>query len=147
MLKLMVSVSLWMGCALAAEHPWAANRYAPAALREMDLASDTAWTLSVDGGAPRPIKVMAGGWNSDRQEPQIPSTDVKDYVVYERQITISAEAKDGKLLAWDIVPVGRETDVVVCGPAVVRGEAMGRGENATGEQSRAKPSTNLKNSR
>ena len=79
--------------AWAAESPWTAYRYAPDALREMDLASDKDWTLSVDGGAPRPIKVTAGGWNSDQQEPQISSADVKDYAVYERTITIPAEAK------------------------------------------------------
>ena len=79
--------------ARAAESPWAAYRYAPDALKEMDLASATDWTLSVDGGAPRPIKVTAGGWNSDQQEPQIPSAEVKDYATYERMITIPAEAK------------------------------------------------------
>ena len=63
------------------------------AVMEIDLASDTAWTLAHDGGAPRPIKVTAGGWNSDQQEPQIPSDAVKDHVFYARQITIPAEAK------------------------------------------------------
>ena len=82
-LNLMVIALLCAGYASgAAENsPWAAYRYALDALREMDLASDTDWTLSVDAGAPRPIKVTAGGgWNSDRQEPQIPSADGK--VVY-----------------------------------------------------------------
>ncbi|MEI8235226.1 MAG: sugar-binding domain-containing protein [Verrucomicrobiota bacterium] len=93
-LSLIVSVLLCAGYASgAAENPWAAYRYAPDALREMDLASDKDWTLSVDGGAPRPIKVTAGGWNSDQQEPQIPSADVKDYVIYERTIAIPAQAK------------------------------------------------------
>ena len=94
-LSLIVSVLLCAGYASGAaeNNPWAGYRYAPDALREMDLASDKDWTLSVDGGAPRPIKVTAGGWNSDQQEPQIPSADVKDYVVYERPITIPAEAK------------------------------------------------------
>lgn len=41
------------------------------ALAEIDLASDTAWTLSADGGPARPIKVPRGGWNSDWQEPRI----------------------------------------------------------------------------
>ena len=76
--NLMVCILLCAGYAEAAENPWAAYRYAPDALREIDLASDKDWTLSVDGGAPRPIKVTAGGWNSDQQEPQIPSADVKD---------------------------------------------------------------------
>ncbi|MEI8235223.1 MAG: sugar-binding domain-containing protein [Verrucomicrobiota bacterium] len=94
-LILIVSVLLCAGYASGAAepNPWAAYRYAPDALRELDFASDKDWTLSVDGGAPRPIKVTAGGWNSDQQEPQIPSADVKDYAIYERQITIPAEAK------------------------------------------------------
>ena len=94
-LMLIAGFLLYAGYAGSAEpNPWAAYRYAPDALKEMDLASDKDWTLSADGGAPRPIKVTAGGWNSDQQEPQIPSADVKDYVVYERAITIPAEAKD-----------------------------------------------------
>ena len=59
------------------------------ALAEVDLASDTAWTLSIDGGAVRPIKVPGRGWNSDLQEPRIDSmSGVKDFVVYSRTITI-----------------------------------------------------------
>jgi len=92
-LNIIVSVLLCAGYAGAAENPWAAYRYAPDALKEMDLASDKAWTLSVDGGAPRPIKVTAGGWNSDQQDPQIPSAVVKDCATYERSIMIPAEAK------------------------------------------------------
>ncbi|MBC8372948.1 MAG: hypothetical protein H8E53_05085, partial [Planctomycetes bacterium] len=37
---------------------------------EVDLASDKAWTLSVDGRTPRAIKVPGGGWNSDLQSPR-----------------------------------------------------------------------------
>ncbi len=56
---------------------------------EIDLASDTDWTISLDGKPPRPIKVPGGGWNSDRQEPRIQEMmDVNDYVLYERKITI-----------------------------------------------------------
>ncbi len=78
---------------LAAGNPWASYHFAPDALQEIDLASDTAWKLSIDGGAERSIKVPAGGWNSDRQEPPIPTmTGVKDHVVYMRQIQIPAEA-------------------------------------------------------
>ena len=40
-------------------------------LREVDLASDTAWTLRIDGGPPRAIRVPGGGWNSDLQSPMI----------------------------------------------------------------------------
>lgn len=72
---------------------WADYRFAPDAIAEIDLASDIDWTLSVDGGAPRPIKVTAGGWNSDQQSPPIPSADVKDCATYERAITIPAEAE------------------------------------------------------
>jgi hypothetical protein len=42
----------------------------------------------------RPIKVTAGGWNSDRPTPRIPSGAVKDHVIYERKLTIPAKAKD-----------------------------------------------------
>ena len=59
----MVCLLLCAACAGAAENgPRASCRYAPDALWEMDLASDTAWTLSINGGAPRPIKVATGGW-------------------------------------------------------------------------------------
>jgi len=92
--SVIVSLVLCAAYAGSAENnPWAAYRYAPDALREIDLASDKDWTLSVDGGAPRSIKVTAGGWNSDQQQPQIPSAAVKDCATYERQITIPAEAK------------------------------------------------------
>jgi len=88
---------LWLllaGSVIAGENPWADYRFAQDALMEIDLASDAAWTLSVDDGPARPIKVTAGGWNSDQQEPQIPTAAVKDHVVYEREVAIPAEAKD-----------------------------------------------------
>jgi Glycosyl hydrolases family 2, TIM barrel domain len=60
---------------------------------ELDLASDTAWTARLDGGAPRPIKVPGGGWNSDVQQPPIQVLqDVRDFVLYERKVTIPEEA-------------------------------------------------------
>jgi hypothetical protein len=71
---------------------WSGYRHAPDARLELDLASDTEWTLGVDGGPKRPIKVTAGGWNSDQQEPPIPSVAAKDHVVYERTISIPPEA-------------------------------------------------------
>src|SRR5208282_4881772 len=49
--------------ATAKVSPWAAYRYAPDALKEIDLASDTDWMLDIGIGAPRPIKVTGGGWN------------------------------------------------------------------------------------
>ena len=71
-------------------------------LAEIDLASDgagsttgTGWTLSADGGPARPIKVPGGGWNSDWQDPRIDTmSGVKDYVVYERKITVPQIAAD-----------------------------------------------------
>ncbi len=81
--------------AVAAGNPWAGYRFAPDACQEIDLASDTAWKLSIDEGTERPIKVPAGGWNSDQQEPPVATmTAVKDHVVYTRQIQIPAEAAD-----------------------------------------------------
>jgi hypothetical protein len=62
-------------------------------LMTIDLASDQAWSLTVDDGPKRAIKVTAGGWNSDQQEPQIPSASAKDHVVYERVIVIPKEAR------------------------------------------------------
>lgn len=75
--------------------PWDNYRFAPNALREIDLAlaNDPVWKLSIDDGPPRPIKVTAGGWNSDQQEPPIASDAVKDHVVYQRPLEIPAEAK------------------------------------------------------
>ena len=77
----------------ASENPWASYRFAPDAVKEIDLAAEQEWTLSVDGGALRPIKVTAGGWNSDQQSPVIAATAVKDHVVYERMIIVPAEAR------------------------------------------------------
>jgi hypothetical protein len=66
---------------------------APAAvLKELDSTSNTAWTLRIDGGEPQPVKVTAGGWNSDQQEPQIPTASVVDHVVYERKFVGPQEA-------------------------------------------------------
>jgi hypothetical protein len=81
----------------------------------VDLASDTAWTASADGGEFRPIIVPGGGWNSDRQpaprlrpltrqeetKPDSPLAKlnrnqpdrpvvVKDQVVYRRDLAIPA---------------------------------------------------------
>jgi len=60
-----------------------------APLAVVDLASDTAWTLSVDDGPARPIRVPGGGYNSDRQDrPWIDQTRVRDHVLYQRTVTI-----------------------------------------------------------
>jgi hypothetical protein len=75
-----------------ADEAWAGYRFVPDALAEIDLASDTAWTLSVDGGPARAIRVTAGGWNSDFQSPPIASDAAKDHAVHERKIDIPAAA-------------------------------------------------------
>ena len=65
----------------------------PGALEAVDLASDTDWTIALDDGKPRPIKVPGGGWNSDLQTPRIQvMREVKDFVRYERKITVPASA-------------------------------------------------------
>ena len=77
--------------------PWADYRYAPDALREIGLESDSAWTLDIGTGPPRPIKVPGGGWNSNLQHPMLLPANMhgdnqpdvlRDYVVYERKIQI-----------------------------------------------------------
>jgi len=81
-----------------------------AALAEVDLASDTAWTLRVDGGDTRPIKVPGGGWSSEIQEPLIDrGRDVKDHVVYERKVTIPKIQSDQvTMLKFGAVNYGAE---------------------------------------
>ena len=75
------------------------------AVQEIDLGSDTAWQLNINGGDWRPIKVPAGGWNSDRQNPTLDfyqrsktkidrmrgHPDFK-YAEYRREIEIPASA-------------------------------------------------------
>ena len=59
----------------------------------MDLASDTAWEISLDDGPWRSIKVPGGGYNSDLQhEPWILQSEVKDHVTYRRLIGIPETA-------------------------------------------------------
>ena len=65
--------------------PWTAQADAA---KEVDLASDTEWTLSIDAGPERSIKVPAGGYASELQVPTILTQDVKGYVTYQRKITI-----------------------------------------------------------
>lgn len=92
--RLLAAILFFFTSMTASESPWAAYRFAPDASVEIDLAGDTGWTLAIDDGAKRPIKVPAGGWNSDRQEPQIPNKAVDDHVTYERTLDIPASAKD-----------------------------------------------------
>ena len=68
---------------------------------EVDLASDTAWTLSIDGRRARAIKVPGGGWNSDLQSPRIDTMKgVSDHLIYERKIDVPqiAEGQVTKIL-------------------------------------------------
>lgn len=60
-----------------------------AQVREFNLASETEWTLRIDGGEALPIIVPGGGWNSDLQTSKIHVLkDVYNYVDYEREIDI-----------------------------------------------------------
>lgn len=66
----------------------------PGALSVIDLSSDKDWTLRLDDGPTRPIKVPGGGWNSDQQSPPIQvMSEVKDFVRYERPITVPISAQ------------------------------------------------------
>jgi hypothetical protein len=96
-----IVVSVFCGLAIR----MAASEYSGAIL-EVDLASDQNWTLSIDDGPARGIKVPGGGFNSDRQElPWIEMCGdgggrrmVKDHVVYQRTITIPKAAKGNVVL-------------------------------------------------
>ncbi len=84
----------------------------------IDLASDSAWVLSIDGGANRPIVVPGGGWNSDVQEPRIQEMDdVKDYVTYKRTLTIPAAAK-GKVVELEFGGVNYGCEITLDGQKV-----------------------------
>ena len=105
---LMAGLSMICACLLAASGFGA----------EIDLASDTVWTLSIDGGAPRPIKVPGGGWNSDRQLPRIQEMrDVKEFVLYERKILMPAEAA-GQAVALRFGAVAHGCEVFLDGNKV-----------------------------
>lgn len=58
-------------------------------LRVLDLASETAWTASVDGATARKITVPGGGYNSDLQpKPWIDGYNaVRDNVTYHRKLS------------------------------------------------------------
>lgn len=61
----------------------------PSPLHTVDLASDTAWQISIDDGPWRKIKVPGRGYNSDYQyEPLIDQADVKYHATYKRSIAI-----------------------------------------------------------
>lgn len=83
------------------------------ALHVLDLTSDTEWTARLDSGPPRPIRVPGGGWNSDEQAPPIPTMgEVRDHVLYEREISIPREyAELVALLRFGAVNYGAEVFV------------------------------------
>ena len=100
----------------------AAEKSPPAsgALAQVDLASATAWTLSIDGGPTRPVKVPGGGWNSDRQTPTIDTMGgVKDHVVYRRQIRVPKLA-EGQVSTILFGAVNYGADVFIDGKLVAR---------------------------
>jgi len=77
----------------------------------IDLASDTAWELSIDNGPWRNIKVPGGGYNSDLQDqPLIDQEEVKDHVTYKRIITIP-EFKKGDVIKINFGAVNHGCDV------------------------------------
>jgi len=113
----------------------AASSVYTAPLSVVDLASNTAWTLSVDGGAVRTIKVPAGGYNSDMQDkPYIDmSIDlpgclnnyknmVNDHVEYMRKIQIPNVAA-GQVTLLEFGAVNHGCEVFINGQKV--GEHFG----------------------
>ncbi len=77
----------------------------------IDLASDTAWKLSIDDGPWRSVKVPGGGYNSDLQDqPLIDQEDVKDHVTYKRLMTIP-EFKKGDVIKINFGAVNHGCDV------------------------------------
>ena len=90
----------WQGASLPAPPPpqpplvqrFASPSRATAPLAALDLSDERptggAWTLAVDGGAPRPIGVPAGGYSSDLQaQPWLAQAAVRTSVVYARALT------------------------------------------------------------
>ena len=56
-----------LGWILLFPSPQAADPSGP--IHIVDLASESAWTISLDGGPERPIRVPGGGYNSLRAFP------------------------------------------------------------------------------
>lgn len=83
------------------------------AKQEINLGSDTAWTISLDGGEKRQIIVPGGGWNSDIQEPKIHTmSDVNNYVLYERMIKVPA-ALSGNIIKIQFGAVNYGAEVYI----------------------------------
>ena len=94
-------------------------------LHVLDLASSSAWTVSVDGSTARPITVPGGGYNSDLQpKPWIDGYNaVHDNVTYSRKLTGLKGWSGATLLEFGGVAHGAEvfiTPAASCsgGPAV-----------------------------
>lgn len=85
----------------------------------IDLSSETAWKLQIDGkGKMFPVNVPYGGWNSDRQHVLLDeNTDVKDYVVYSREIQIPDSIK-GKVVKIHFGAVNFGAEVYIDGHLV-----------------------------
>ncbi len=102
----------------AAMPPQSTSLPVPGAIDVIDLASDTEWTLRLDDGAPRPIKVPGGGWNSDLQNPPIQvMREVKDFVRYEREFTLP-ESAAGKAVRLRFGAVAHGCEVFLDGQKV-----------------------------
>ena len=88
------------------------------AVATIDLASEQAWTLSIDDGPPREIIVPGGGFNSDRQAPPWiemcgdgpGKRAVKDHVVYQRKLTIPKLAA-GNAIVLEVGAVNHGAEV------------------------------------
>ena len=102
----------WLGASRAAPPPptptptpppqrWLPPSRATPPSATLDLSDergDGAWTLAVDGGSPRAIRVPGGGYSSDFQEPPfVDQNSVASSVVYRRQFTAPA-AREGTVL-------------------------------------------------
>lgn len=114
-------------CVLASAAVRADDPASDGALQVADLASDTAWTVSIDDGAARPIRVPGGGYNSDRQDkPWIDQESVKDHVVYQRSITIP-KVREGQvtLVEFGAVNFGADVSLVDGGREVPVGSHHG----------------------
>lgn len=97
---------------------WSSYRFAPDAIQEIHLESEKAWTLSIDGGPERPIKVPAGGWNSDQQQPRIDTwADVRDHVIYRTTLAIPAAAA-GKCVKLLLGAVNYGAEIMIDGAKI-----------------------------
>jgi len=79
----------------------------------IDLASDSAWELSIDDGPWRNIKVPGGGYNSDLQdEPLIDQEEVTTHVTYRRSVTIPSITEE-KVIILEFGAVNHGCEVFI----------------------------------